>query len=111
MNEAVLEAVEQHALTPEAIEQVIQLTELDERKEQQVVLEREQADVVRRIDRILEAIENGQNTVSNVDRLKGLDARKKASVTSSQPSSLCRGFRPKSWRRVWVNGAGCCAVA
>ena len=30
MNEAVLQAIEEHALTPEAIEQVIRLTELDD---------------------------------------------------------------------------------
>ena len=34
MNEAVLSAVEEHALTPAAIEQVIQLTERDDAQEQ-----------------------------------------------------------------------------
>ena len=33
MNEAVLQAIEEHALTPEAIEQVVQLTERDEMRD------------------------------------------------------------------------------
>ena len=34
MNEAVLQAIEEHAVTPEAIEQVVQLTERDEMRDQ-----------------------------------------------------------------------------
>jgi hypothetical protein len=37
MNEAVLQAIEEHALTIEAVEQVIQLTERDDVREQQEI--------------------------------------------------------------------------
>jgi site-specific DNA recombinase len=40
MNEAVLQAIEQHALTPEAIEQVITLTERDDAQDRHMVLVR-----------------------------------------------------------------------
>jgi site-specific DNA recombinase len=76
VNEALLQAVEEHALTPEAIEHVIQLTELDERKELQVRLERERAEVDRKICRIVAAIEDGHATPSVLQRLPELEARK-----------------------------------
>ena len=44
LNEAVLQAVERHDLTANAIEQVIHLTERDEIKEQKAALERERKD-------------------------------------------------------------------
>jgi hypothetical protein len=45
MNEAVLQAIEEHALTPEAIEQVIQLSERDDVADQRSALDRERKDV------------------------------------------------------------------
>ena len=57
MNEAVLQAIEAHALTPDAIEQVIQLTERDDVRDQQAALARERKDVERRIANITAAIE------------------------------------------------------
>jgi hypothetical protein len=41
INEAVLQSIEQHALTPDAIEQVVQLTERDDLRERHVMLERD----------------------------------------------------------------------
>jgi site-specific DNA recombinase len=41
LNEAILQTVEEHALTPEAIEQVIRLSERDEVAERQTLLEQE----------------------------------------------------------------------
>ena len=60
MNEAVLQAVEEHALTPEAIEQVIDLSERDDVAEQQRKLDRERADIDKRLKRLREAIETGR---------------------------------------------------
>ena len=42
VNEAVLQAIEAHALTPEAVEAVIPVTERDDQRERQVLLAREQ---------------------------------------------------------------------
>ena len=59
MNEAVLHAVEEHALTPEAIERVIQFSERDDEPDRQTKLAREQQDVEQRIARLVAAIETG----------------------------------------------------
>lgn len=59
MNEAVLQAVEEHALTPAAIEQVIRLSERDDVTELQNKLTREQKDVAKRIARLVAVIETG----------------------------------------------------
>ena len=48
-----LEAVEALALTPEAVEQVIALTERDDARERQDALAKEQRDVTRRIERLV----------------------------------------------------------
>jgi site-specific DNA recombinase len=88
MNEAVLQAVEEHALTPEAIEQVILLTERDDFRDQQITNERERKDIDRRIERLVAAIETGGDAVSLVAKLQQLEARKQSiSATSS-------GLRP-----------------
>lgn len=75
MNEAVLSAVEEHALTPEAVEQVIRLSERDDVRDQQERLDREGKDIERRIKRLLEAIEAGGDTPSLVARVRELEAR------------------------------------
>jgi hypothetical protein len=77
MNEAVLNAVEGHALTPEAVEHVIQLTERDDLRDRRSNLEREATDVGRRIKRLVEVIEDGDNAESLVDKLKVLELRKR----------------------------------
>ena len=55
LNEAVLPDVEEHALTPEAIEQVIHLSERDDVRETQEKLTRERKDVEKRISRLIAA--------------------------------------------------------
>jgi site-specific DNA recombinase len=59
VNEAVLQAVEEHALTPEAIESVIHLSERSDQRELQVALSLEQKDIEKRIARLVAAIETG----------------------------------------------------
>ncbi len=59
VNEAVLQAVEEHALTPEAVEQVVQMTERDDAQERQSRLAREGQEIERRVSRLVEAIETG----------------------------------------------------
>jgi site-specific DNA recombinase len=76
MNEAVLQAIEEHALTPEAIEQVILLTERDDLRDQQVALDRELADIEKRIGRLVAAIETGADSISLITKLRELEGRK-----------------------------------
>ena len=64
MNEAVLQAIEQHALTPEAVEQVIALTERDDVRDIQMALTRERRDVAKRIDRLVKAVEGAGDIAS-----------------------------------------------
>ena len=78
MNEAVLQAIEEHALTPEAIEQVVQLTERDEMRDQQDALKHEQQDIEQRLARLVAAIETGGEAASLVAKVKELDARRVA---------------------------------
>ena len=80
LNEAVLQAVEEHALTPEAIEQVIHLSERDDVTELQNKLAREQKDVAKRIARLVTAIETGGDAASLVAKLRELEARQRAIV-------------------------------
>ena len=75
MNEAVLRAVEEHALTPEAVEHVIQLTERDDVREQQERIVREHKDVERRIKHVQNAVETGGDAVTLVARLRELETR------------------------------------
>jgi hypothetical protein len=74
MNEAVLQAVEEHALTAEAVEQVLNLTERDEEAEHLERLRREQADVERRIGRLVAAVEAGGAVASLVAKLREREA-------------------------------------
>ena len=79
VNEAVLQAIERHALTPEAIEQVITFTERDDAHEQQIALERERKDVEKRINRLRSIIETGAgDVVTLVDRLRELEIKRRA---------------------------------
>ncbi len=78
MNEAVLTAIEEHALTPEAVEQVVRLSERDDTREKQTALERERKDVERRIGRLVRAIETGGEVESLVSKLRELEARRGA---------------------------------
>ena len=106
VNEAVLQAVEEHALTPEAIELVIHLSEREDVRDQRVTLERERKDIEKRITRIVAAIETGA-AMSLVAKLRELEASRLPSMASWPrygPSRDC----PKSvlenrlaeWRRL-----------
>ena len=83
VNEAVLQAVEEHALTPEAIEQVIHLSERDDVTELQDKLARERKDIEKRIARLVAAIETGGDAASLVAKLRELEARKVAIATEA----------------------------
>jgi len=80
MNEAVLQAIEEHALTPEAIEQVIHLSERDDVTDLQAKLAREQKDIAKRIARLVAAVETGGDATSLVAKLRELEARQRAIV-------------------------------
>jgi site-specific DNA recombinase len=81
MNEAVLQAIEEHALTPEAIESVIVLTERDDVAEQQRALAREWKDIDKKIKRLVEAISTSDEVpTSLVAKLRELEARQSAIV-------------------------------
>ena len=78
MNEDVLQAIEEHALTPEAVEQVVQATERDDHRDRQRAIEHEGKDVAKRIKRLVNMIETGDETPSLVARLRELEARQTA---------------------------------
>ena len=78
MNEAVLQAIEEHALTPEAVEQVVTMTERDDAREQVEALTRERKDVERRIDRFVQIIETAGDVASVATKLRDLEARRNA---------------------------------
>jgi site-specific DNA recombinase len=88
VNEAVLQAVEAHALTPEAIEQVVQMTERDDVEERQSRLAREEQEIDRRMSRLVEAIETGGEAAPLMAKLRTLEARQqsiKAESASLRP--------------------------
>ena len=78
VNEKILSAIEEHALTPEAIEQVIRLSERDDMRAKQEALRNEQQDCARRIDRLTSVIADGADAASLVAKLRELEARQKA---------------------------------
>ena len=78
LNEAILQAVEEHALTPEAIEQVIRLSERDDVTDQQQKLARERKDIDKRIARLVAAIETGGDATALGAKLRDHEARLKA---------------------------------
>lgn len=78
MNEAVLRAIEEHALTPEAIEQVISLAERDDAQGQQAALARESKDLDKRIARLVAAVESAGDVASLAAKLRELEARRRA---------------------------------
>ena len=76
LNEAVLQAIEEHALTPEAVEQVVTLTERDGVQERHEALTREWKDVSKRIDRLVQVIETAGDIASVATTLRDLEARR-----------------------------------
>jgi hypothetical protein len=88
MNEAVLLAVEEHALTPEAIEQVIYLSEREDGADRQTTLTKERKDVEKRIARLIAAIETGGDAASLVAKVREVETRRTAidaEMASLQP--------------------------
>ncbi len=78
INEEVLNAIEEHALTPEAVEQVVQLTERDDVRDKQKALHRERKDVEKRIARLVAAIETGGEVPSLIAKVRELELRRGA---------------------------------
>jgi len=75
VNEAVLQAVEEHALTPEAVENVIRLTERDDVLDRQSQLGREWQDCERRLRNLRAAVEDGGDAATLVVRIRELEER------------------------------------
>lgn len=108
VNEAVLQAIEQHALTPEAVEHVVALSERDEVRERENLLEREAADVDKRIKRLVTVIATSEDAPDAlVASLRELEARRKvlaAEMASLRPiPRLPRALvesRLEEWRRL-----------
>ena len=78
MNEAVLHAIEEHALTPEAVEAVVRLTERDDYRERQERLSLELADVARKIARLVDAIADGADSAALRAKLRELEVKQTA---------------------------------
>jgi site-specific DNA recombinase len=78
MNEQILQRVEEHALTPEAVELVINLSEREDATDLQAKLARERKDVEKRIARLIAAIETGGDAASLVAKVRDLEARRSA---------------------------------
>ena len=78
MHEAVLTAIEEHALTPEAVDAVVLATRHEAAGAVARSFERELARVDRQIKRLMEALLAGREMPSLVPRLHGLQAKKAA---------------------------------
>jgi site-specific DNA recombinase len=77
MNETVLQSVEEHALTPEAVEQVLLAAERDDEQDARKALDRERKDISRRLERLTEAIATGGDIPALVVGLRDLEARRR----------------------------------
>ena len=78
VNEAVLQAIEEHALTPAAVEAVVQLTERDDVQDQQMQLVRERKGNDKRLKNLGDAIETGGEAATLMARVHELEARQRA---------------------------------
>jgi site-specific DNA recombinase len=76
LNEAILQAIEEHALTPDAIEQVIHLADREELADARQRIEASLVDVERRLLRLVEAIETGSESATLSARLSELEAQR-----------------------------------
>ena len=107
VNEAVLFALEAHALTPEAIEQVIQFTERDDIKDRQIALDKQQARLEKQRTNIVDAIALGGDIPALVSGLKEVESQIKALQVESAalrpvprlPQSVIED-RLAEWRRM-----------
>ena len=78
MNEEILQAIEEHALTPEAVEHVVQATERDDIDDLRTQLLLEQKGNDKRIKNLHEAIEVGGDAITLVARVHELEAQQRA---------------------------------
>jgi len=85
MNEAVLQGIEEHALTPEAIEKLITPTEQDDVPHHLDALQKEAKDIAKRLARITEAIETGGDIRSLVARIPELEERQQVIASERCP--------------------------
>jgi hypothetical protein len=78
VNEAVLHAIEEHVLTPKAVEAIVLLSEQYQNAQQQASLERERLTIGKKIARLVAAIEHGGEIPTLVSKLRELEARQTA---------------------------------
>jgi site-specific DNA recombinase len=107
MNEAVLQRIEAHALTPQAVEQVILFSEREDVADQQTMLARERKDIEKKIERLVVAVETAGDVTSLAAKLREHEARRRAidaKVASLRPvPRLPRTVieaRLEEWRRL-----------
>jgi len=87
----VLQAFEEQALTPQAIEQVLRLSERDV-ADQQAKLAREGKDVDKRIARLVAAIETGGDAPSRIAERRELEARRQSINVEARTRIQFRGW-------------------
>lgn len=75
LNEQILADVEAHALTPEAIEQVVALSERDDLRERHESLTKQIADKEKRVANLLELLELGRGQATLLDKLAELEGQ------------------------------------
>ena len=87
INEAVLQAIEDHALSPEAIESVMSLYERDDVQEKGKILLAEHEDVSKRLGRLVDSMERGESTtvLGRINELEEKKAKIEDSLNSLQP--------------------------
>lgn len=107
MNVAVLTAVEDHALTPEAVEATIALMQRDDQRAAVRSLDAERAEVQKHIDRLVAAIAAGDEIPSLLGSLQECETRKAViaeEIASARPIPM-----PTSGR--WLRTDWLAAVA
>ena len=108
LNEAVLQEVERHVLTPEAVESVITATERDDRQEQAAALRKERQGVANSIANLVAALKVGigGDVPSVVAEIRTLEARQRAIDDELANYGPCRASfavvhdRLTKWRRL-----------
>ena len=75
--ESVLAAIEQHALTPEAIQRVVDMAERDDFKEKQTIPLHEQEANSKKLKNLINAIAGGSPPASLVEEIQRLEIRQK----------------------------------
>ena len=103
MEEPVLQAIEEHVLVPERVEEFIQVTERDDVREKQAEVDRERQDIERRLRALTSALERGGQLDTLVERIAKLEAHLKGlprlvPVPRLQPKVI--EDRLAEWRRL-----------